>query len=125
MSGEPNHLTLRAAAYWRSRKQYKSPPRPRATLGDLHRATPWVWVYCEKCQHYSPLALAAPVIRWGADMSSDTLRRCARCTACGHKGATIQHPGWGGADVGFLPFPVDTLSGVMRLLEFIFFRPHN
>jgi hypothetical protein len=24
---------------------------------------------------------------------------------CGHKGATIQHPGWGGSDVGFLPFP--------------------
>jgi len=42
----------------------------------------------------------------GADTSSDKLRRCARCTACGHKGATIQHPGWGGADVGFLPFPV-------------------
>ena len=24
---------------------------------------------------------------------------------CGHKGATIQHPGWGGENVGFLPFP--------------------
>jgi hypothetical protein len=29
----------------------------------------------------------------------------ARCSACGKKGATIQHPGWGGNDVGFLPFP--------------------
>jgi hypothetical protein len=26
---------------------------------------------------------------------------------CGHKGATIQHPGWGGADIGFLPFPTN------------------
>jgi hypothetical protein len=25
---------------------------------------------------------------WG-----DMLRRCARCTVCGHKGATLQHPG--------------------------------
>jgi hypothetical protein len=111
MSGEPNHLTLRDAAYWQSRTQYKSPPGPRPTLGDLHRATPWVWVYCEKCQHYSPLALAAPVIRWGANVSSDKLRQCARCTACGHKGATIQRPGWGGADVGFLPFPVKRSQG--------------
>ena len=37
--------------------------------------------------------------------SSDVLRQRARCTACGNKGATIQHPSWGGADSGFLPFP--------------------
>jgi hypothetical protein len=72
----------------------------RATLGDLQHATPWVWVYCNGCSHHSPLACAVPVIRWGADTSSDKLRRCARCTACGQKGATIQHPGWGGSDVG-------------------------
>jgi len=41
----------------------------------------------------------------GAGASSDRLRQRARCTACGNKGATIQHPGWGGNDVGFLPFP--------------------
>ena len=51
------------------------------------------------------VGLAVPVIRWGADASSDLLRQRARCMRCGHKGATIQHPGWGGADVGFLPFP--------------------
>jgi hypothetical protein len=78
--------------------------RPRA-LGDLQRATPWVWLNCEKCQHYAPLACAVAVIR-GANVSSDKLRQCARCTACGSKDATIQHPGWGGEHVGFLPFPV-------------------
>ena len=26
----------------------------RTTLGDLHRATPWLWLHCEKCQHYAP-----------------------------------------------------------------------
>jgi hypothetical protein len=50
------------------------------------------------------------VIRWGADTSSDKLRSCARCTACGTKGATIQHPGWAGNNVGFLPFPVEKLA---------------
>jgi hypothetical protein len=79
----------------------------QTTLGDLHRATPWVWVYCERCPHSSPLACAVAVIRWGPETSSDRLRQCARCTACGNKGATIQHPGWGGADIGFLPFPVE------------------
>jgi len=44
--------------------------------------------------------------RKGADASSDVLRQRARCTACGDKGATLQHPSWGGADVGFLPFSV-------------------
>jgi hypothetical protein len=51
------------------------------------------------------MALAAPVILWGTDAPGDVLRQCARCTACGHKGATMQHPTWGGNSVGFLPFP--------------------
>ena len=41
------------------------------------------------------MACTVPVIRWGPNTSSDNLCRCARCTACGHKGATLQHPGWG------------------------------
>ena len=88
------------------------PARTTTTLGDLHRATPWLWLYCEKCRHSAPIACAVPVIRWGPNTSSDKLRRCARCTACGHKGATLQHPGWGGADVGFLPFPMHLLGAV-------------
>jgi hypothetical protein len=52
------------------------------------------------------MAVTPLIIRWGPDTSSDKLRQSARCTACGSKGATIQHPGWGGAQVGFLPFPV-------------------
>jgi hypothetical protein len=27
----------------------------------------------------------------------------ARCSSCDNRGATIQHPGWGGNDVGFRP----------------------
>ena len=53
----------------------KRDPEPRPTLGDLQRATPWVWLHCEACQHYAPLACAVPVIRWGANTSSDKLRQ--------------------------------------------------
>jgi hypothetical protein len=43
--------------------------------------------------------------RLGARISSDKLRRCARCTACGHNGAT-SYPGWAGEHIGFMPFPL-------------------
>jgi hypothetical protein len=92
-------------------------PYTTTTLSDLHRATPWLWLYYEKCPHSAPIACAVPVIRWGPNTSSDKLWRCARCTACGHKGATLQHPGWGGADVGFLPFPAHLLAPVHRGAE--------
>jgi len=81
-------------------------PGPIPTLGELQRVTPWVWLWCESCQHHEPLAYAVAAIRWGADVSSNRPRQRARCTSCGNKGATIQHPGWVGNDVGFLPFPV-------------------
>jgi hypothetical protein len=111
MSGEPHYLSLRDLAYWQSRKTHRSRPGPRPTLGELHDATPWVWMHCVRCQHKAPFACAVAVIRWGANERSDRLRQCARCTACGHKGATLQHPGWGGGSTGFLPFPVFALQG--------------
>ena len=107
MSGEPANFSLKDAAYWRSRRPYKSPPGPRPTLGELQRGHPWGWLWCERCQHRAPFAYAAAVIRWGPDVSSDRLRERVRCTGCGSKGATIQHPGWGGNSIGFLPFPTD------------------
>jgi hypothetical protein len=105
MSGE--RRTLQNYAYWSSRKTHKSPPGPRPTLGNLQRATPWVWMHCDRCQHKAPFACAVAVIRWGPDTTSDKLRQCASCTGCGQKGAVIQHPSWGGDGLGFLPFPVD------------------
>jgi len=27
---------------------------PIPTLGELQRATPWVWLWCERCQHHAP-----------------------------------------------------------------------
>jgi len=47
------------------------------TLGDLHlhRATPWLWLNCERCLHHAPLACAVAAIRWGPNTSSDKLRQ--------------------------------------------------
>jgi hypothetical protein len=107
MSGEPNYLTLRDAVYWQSRSRHKSRPGPRPTLGDLQRSTAWVWLWCERCHHHAPFACAPAVIRWGPDASSDMLRQRTRCTSCGGKGATLQHPGWADTNTGFQPFPID------------------
>jgi hypothetical protein len=84
------------------------PPRRVATLGELRRSTPWFWLHCtgRDCSHRAPVALVPLIIRWGADASGDQPRRSARCTCCGHKGATLQHPSWAGIDVGFESFPV-------------------
>jgi hypothetical protein len=75
------------------------------TLAELHKSSSWVWVYCEKCLHHAPVAFFPLMIRWGAEASRDKLRRCARCTACEHKGATLQHPGSAGSHIGFQSFP--------------------
>jgi hypothetical protein len=53
-----------------------------------------------------PAARATGVRGRGHPLGPRRVERRAAATraACGHKGATIQHPGWGGADIGFLPF---------------------
>ena len=79
---------------------------PLPTLGELQRTTPWIWLWCERCQHHAPLACAVAVILWGPDVSSDRLRAGARCTSCGGKGATLQRPGWAGNHIGFYPYPI-------------------
>jgi len=43
---------------------------PPPTLGELQRTTPWVWLWCERCQHHAPLACAVAVIRWGPEPAS-------------------------------------------------------
>jgi hypothetical protein len=114
MSGEPSNFNARAMARWlasRGRSHAKwQPPGPRPTLVELQRSHCWIWVYCEKCLHHAPMALVPLIIRWGAEASSDQLRQRARCTKCGHKGATLQHPGWAGTHIGFQPFPLPVAS---------------
>jgi hypothetical protein len=81
--------------------------KPQApTLEQLRRGTPWCWVVCEHCLHRRAIAFVPLIIRWGPDTSSDLLRRSARCTECGRKGAVFQHPSWAGMDIEWVPFPV-------------------
>jgi hypothetical protein len=56
------------------RARLETTARATTTLGDLDRATPWLWLYCEKCPHHAQLACAVPVMRWGADTSGGKLR---------------------------------------------------
>lgn len=89
-----------------------------ATLGEIHKAPGWVWVYCEKigCRHKRAVPLAPFVIRYGARASGNRLRRALRCTRCGAKGATIQMPSWVSLKIGSEAFPPEmALEG--RALE--------
>jgi hypothetical protein len=88
---------------------------PRPTLGELQRATPWVWLWCERCQHHGPLACAVAVILWGPDASSDKLRAGARCTSSGSKGATVQHQGGQAVILAFSRFQL--LSSTSDLIR--------
>jgi hypothetical protein len=94
----------------RFRTAQRNPPGQVPTLVQLQRSAPgkWLWVYCAAygCLHHSPTAIAPFVIRWGPDASSDMLRRSARCSKCGAKGATLMLPSWISATVGFATFPV-------------------
>lgn len=84
-------------------------PGPIPTLGELQQGNggKWVWVYCASidCHHSAPMALAPLIIRWGPGASSDKLRRCARCTRCGYRGATLSTPSWIHTDGSCAPFP--------------------
>jgi len=83
------------------------PPAPAVpTLGQLLRQPYWTWLRCDACGHSVTVALVPFVIRWGADASSDMLRQHARCSVCGHRGASLQHPSWGDAVTGWEAFPV-------------------
>jgi hypothetical protein len=81
-------------------------PRPAPTIGDLRKTTCWIWINCSGCQAGTPFALAPLIIRWGSDASSDLIRRNARCSKCGYRGATVQHPGWSNTETSFQAFPI-------------------
>ena len=63
-----------------------------------------LWLCCS-CGHRVAVALVPFVIRWGADASSDMLGQHVRRSACGRRGATLQHPSWADSEVGWQPFP--------------------
>ena len=100
------------SARYRPAMGSKAPPVP--TLAELHRQPPrWFWAFCNNrgCSHHRPLPYAPFVIRWGGSVSSDALRRNLKCTACGHRGASIQLPSWADMQVEWRPFPVEAGRG--------------
>ena len=42
------------------------------TLVELRKHSSWVWVWCERSQHHAPMAYMPLMIRWGANVSSDS-----------------------------------------------------
>ena len=99
---------------WRSNRDDEVP-----TLGVLRRGHSWLWICCEgkDCARSAAVALAPFIIRWGAEASSNLLRRNARCQKCGTKGVTIQLPGWFGPNNTEAPFPVDRMSPWPKLIR--------
>jgi hypothetical protein len=78
---------------------------PPPTLGELQRTTPWVWLWCERCQHHAPLACAVAVILWGPEHQvTDCVPAPAARVAAGK--LRLRRPGWAGYNVGFYPFPI-------------------
>jgi hypothetical protein len=62
------------------------------------------------------MAFVPLMIRWGADASSDRLRRAARCTRGGGKGAMLMHPSYVDRIVGFQPFPAERLPDAAQVV---------
>jgi hypothetical protein len=98
--------------------RYRKPSPPVPKLWEVNREPHWLWLHCAafpKCTHMAAVAIAPLVIRWGKDASSDMLRRCARCTRCGDRGATLMHPSWGGSNRGWQEFPLSLKSESLLL----------
>jgi hypothetical protein len=97
----------------RFRTAQRNPRGQVPTLAQLQRSAPgkWCWIYCDAygCLHHAPMAIAPLIILWGPNASSDMLRRSARYSKCGAKGATLMLPSWVSTTVGFAPFPVKSV----------------
>jgi hypothetical protein len=102
----------------------RAPAPPIPTLDELQRGQSWWWVHCSgtDCWHAAPIALAPLVIRWGFGVSSDRLRHRARCTKCGHVGATLIAPSRDGLNDS-QPFPTPYVALVAPLPRPISPRP--
>jgi hypothetical protein len=85
-------------------------PFQPVTLAELRQCGCRVWLYCDSCGRGAPAAVAPRIIRLSPAASSGVVRRGARCTLCGGRGASLRLPSWGGLDVGIAPFPADRFA---------------
>jgi hypothetical protein len=94
------------------RRQRELPP-PVATIGEIAAEVDWIWVYCEvrlptgaSCCHRSAVKLADAIAIFGADASTDAIRRKARCSVCGGKGqSAINLPSFISVTAGWQKYP--------------------
>ena len=61
-----------------------------ATLRSLTDMNYGLALFCDGCSRYTQLDVAKLVERCGPDMELPTIGRRAKCTECGHKGASVQ-----------------------------------
>ena len=113
-SGHGHHLPLMGARRPERHPEVQKPaprkresnPRPLlVTLQQLRDQSCWWWLVCGGCMRFQPIAVVPLIIRWGPHEEVDRLRRSARCAQCGHKGANLSMPSWGGKHVGQMPWP--------------------
>ena len=102
MSGEPAKFSGKGHGALACNAPTKA--GPRATLGDLHRSTPWFGsgAGAASITRHWPALWLCPL---GRRRIKRVLRERARCTACGRRGVALEHPGWTGEQIGFEPFP--------------------
>jgi hypothetical protein len=91
-------------------------PGPVPTLSQLANGTAWVWARCpiRECLHTAAIPLKPATAHFGGDVSSDRLRAALLCTACGHRGALLQHPSWEMADGFRRSPPLDRVPLALR-----------
>jgi len=82
---------LRARLERYRREAVRAPPAPPAGLGAIRQDALWVYVYCNRpyCGHRAIVYLTPLIVRWGASVPIERLRRAGRCSKCGHRGATV------------------------------------
>jgi hypothetical protein len=64
-------------------------PGATTMLGDLHRATPWLWLNCERCQHQTRRSRAR------SPLPARAARRIEQTGGCGNSIVRPNvHPDW-------------------------------
>jgi hypothetical protein len=89
------------------RRTKQAPGEPIVTLADLRQCHVWMWITCRNrdCAFARPIAITPLIIRLGPGYPVEEFRRNARCTRCGHQGATLTMRSWHGSAMGFAPWP--------------------
>lgn len=98
MGGHQKHLARADAILGRSDpppppRAPLPPPGPCATLGELlaDHGPSSLRLCCGglNCTYESAISLQDAVAKWGADTSTDQVRKFLSCPRCGHKGGRI------------------------------------